>query len=89
MPLAVERGVEPLAGRVGVAAALLEIEDGDVERRDGFRPSDAGFVVKGLDHGGDQPARPDAVGAHMHRRAPHRPDRRPRAFIGSEYLVPK
>ncbi len=48
--------IELFAGRIGIGAALLEIEDHDRERRHRLRPFDAGVVVEGLDDGGDQPA---------------------------------
>ena len=59
-------------------AALLEIEDRDLERRHRLRPADAGLVVECLDDGGDQPGRADAVRAHMHRRGRRRRGRPPR-----------
>ena len=84
-----KRAIELLAGGVGVAAALLEVEDRDPERRHRLRPLDAGLVVEGLDDGADEPRHPDAVGAAVDRRARRRPGPATTAFIGSEYLVPK
>ncbi len=59
--------IKLLAGRVGRAVTLLEIEDRHLERRDGFRPLDAGIVMQGFDDRGDKAGRADAVGTHMHR----------------------
>src|SRR6516164_1332904 len=60
-----ELSIQPLAGSVGVAPTLLEIEDGRPERRNRFRPFDASLVMESFDDGGNQPAWADAVGAHM------------------------
>ena len=48
-----ELAVKPLAGGVGVGAALLEIEDDDFEGRDRLRPLDPSLVMERLDDGGD------------------------------------
>ena len=42
-----------ILGGIGIGGALLQIEDGDLERRHRLRPDDAGLVVRGLDDGGD------------------------------------
>ena len=84
-----QRAVELLAGGVGVGAALLEIEDRDLERRHRLRPFDAGLVVERLDDRADQARHADAVGAAVDRTLDAVRARVTTAFIGTEYLVPK
>src|SRR5215472_8297004 len=57
-----EFAVKPLAGGVGVGAALLEIEKRDFEWGDRLRPFDAGIVVERFDDAADQTRDSDAVG---------------------------
>ena len=57
MPAARERGVELVADAVAVGVAGLQVDQADIERRDRFRPDDAGLVVAGL----DDRARPGAT----------------------------
>src|SRR5262249_30743752 len=62
-----QSAVKLLAGRVGIRAALLEIENGRLERRDRLRPFYPRLVMERLDDGSDEPAWPNAVRAHVHR----------------------
>src|SRR5437868_5337271 len=59
--------IELLARAIDGSIALLQVQDHGGERRDGFRPFDAGIVVAGLDDGADQTRDADAVGAAMDR----------------------
>src|SRR5262249_2429396 len=59
--------IELTAGRVGVAAALLEVEDGNPERRDRLRPLDAGFIVEGLEDRADEARSANSIGTAMDR----------------------
>jgi hypothetical protein len=62
-----ERGVQPVAQGVASAVALLEVQHGGSEGRDGIRPADAGLVVVGFDQRADQAGHADAVAAHLGR----------------------
>ena len=81
--------VQRLAGRIDRRVAGLEVDQADLEGRHAVRPDDAGIVVARL----DDRRRPGATRRCRRSRrgsaARRRPARRPTAFIGTEYLVPK
>src|SRR5438477_5465065 len=59
--------IELFTSGIGVVSALLQVQDDSLERRDRFRPFDAGIVMAGLDDGADEARDADAVGAAMDR----------------------
>ena len=53
--------VKAFTSRIGVSIPLLEIDDGDLEGRDAFRPNDPFVIMAGLNDPADKTRNADAV----------------------------